>query len=133
MAGAHVGLASAHMQLGRIELAQPQLDRAQELNDQIPELHFTWAQLFERRGRLNEAIAAYRRELEISPGHLMSAFNLSLIHRNLQDLEQEERYLQLALTIDPMFPRARLFMARIHLVRGQGYEEASSWSREPWR
>ncbi len=124
MAGAHVGLASAHMQLGRIELAQPQLDRAQELNDQIPELHFTWAQLFERRGRLNEAIAAYRRELEISPGHLMSAFNLSLIHRNLQDLEQEERYLQLALTIDPMFPRARLFMARIHLVRGQGYEEA---------
>ena len=124
MAGAHVGLASAYMQLGRIELAQPQLDRAQELNDQIPELHFTWAQLFQRRGQLNEAIAAYRRELEISPEHLMSAFNLSLVHRNLQNLEQEERYLQLALTIDPTFPRARLFMARIHLVRGQRYEEA---------
>ncbi len=124
MAGAHVGLAGAYLQLDRPELARPQLTRAQELNDEIPELHFTWAQLFQRGGQLNEAITAYRRELEISPEHLMSAFNLSLVHRNLKNLEQEERYLQLALSINPMFPRARLFMARIHLVRGRSYEEA---------
>jgi len=124
MAGAHLGIGSAYLQLGRSELAQPHLAAAQELNDELPELHFFWAQLFQRQGRISEAIAAFRRELEISPEHLMSAFNLSGMYRNLQDLEQEERYLQLALTIDPTFPRARLFMARIHLVRGQGYEEA---------
>ena len=124
MTGARVGLAGAYLQSGRTRLAQLQLDRAQELNDKIPELHFTWAQLFERQGRLEEAIDAYRRELEISPEHLMSAFNLSGLHRIRQDLEQEERYLQLALSIDPTFPRARFFMARIHLVHGRDYEEA---------
>ncbi len=124
MAGAHVGLAAAYLQIDRLDLAPPLLARAQELSAELPELHFTFAQLYQRQGRLSEAIAAYRRELEISPEHLMTAFNLSVLYRNLQDLDQEERYLQLALTIDPTFPRARLFMARIHLERGQGYDEA---------
>ena len=124
MASAHVGMASAYLQLGRLDLAESSLARAAAVNDELSELNFTQAELYQRQGRLNDAITSYQRELEVSPEHLMAAFNLSLLYRITENLEQEERYLRLALSIDPAFPRARLFMARIHLVRRQDFEAA---------
>ena len=82
--------------------------------------------LFQARGQPDEAIVAYRLELENSPRNVNAAFNLSVIYRNSGNLIEEERYLRRALEIDPQFAGGRLFLARIYLLKNERLSEAVS-------
>jgi len=126
MAGAHVGLGAVQLASGRLGLAEEHLDLARSLNDSLADLHFQRALLFQARQQPDEAIAAYRRELENSPRNGRVAFNLSVIYRNRGDLVAEERYLRLALEINPQFAGGRLFLARIYLLKNERLDEAVS-------
>ncbi len=124
MAAAHVGLGAVQLAAGRLSLAEEHLNLARGFNDGLADLHFQRALLFQAREQPDEAIAAYRRELENSPRNLEAAFKLSVIYRNRGDLVEEERYLRLALEIEPRFPTGRLFLARIYLVKNERLDEA---------
>ena len=126
MAAAHVGLGAVHLAAGRPRLAEEHLNLARGFNDSLADLHFQRALLFQARRQPDEAIAAYRRELENSPRNGKVAFNLSVIYRNRGDLVEEERYLRLALEIDPQFAGGHLFLARIYLLKNERLDEAVS-------
>ncbi len=126
MAGAHVGLGAVQLASGRLSLAEEHLNLARGFNDSLADLHFNRALLFQARGQPNEAIVAYRRELENAPRNGEAAFKLSAIYRNRGDLVEEERYLRLALEIDPQFAGGRLFLARIYLLKNERLDEAVS-------
>ena len=126
MAAAHVGIGAVHLAAGRPRLAEEHLNLARGFNDSLADLHFNRALLFQARGQPNEAIVAYRRELENAPRNGEAAFKLSAIYRNRGDLVEEERYLRLALEIDPQFAGGRLFLARIYLVKNERLDEAVS-------
>ncbi len=126
MAGAHVGLGAVLLASGRLSLAEEHLNLALGFNDSLADLHFQRALLFQAREQPDEAIGAYRRELESSPRNGRAAFNLSVIYRNRGDLVEEERYLRLALEINPQFAGGRLFLARIYLLKNERLDEAVS-------
>ena len=125
-AAAHRGLGAVHLAAGRPRLAEEHLNMARDFNDSLADLHFQRGLLFEARGQPDEAIGAYRRELENAPRNIRAAFKLSVIYRNRGDLVDEERYLRLALEIDPQFASGRLFLARIYLVKNESLDEAVS-------
>ena len=84
-------------------------------------MHFTLASIHEERGELAQATAEYLREIEISPDDVGSHFNLAMIYREAGRSAAEERHLARVLEIDPEYPRGLLFMARIHMNRGENY------------
>ncbi len=126
MGAAHLGLGAVQLAAGRPGLAEEHLNLARSFDDTLANLHFQRALLFQTRGQPDEAIAAYRRELENEPRNIRAAINLSVIYRNRGDLVGEERYLRLALEINPQFTRGTLFLARIHLVKNERLNEALS-------
>ncbi len=126
MAAAHVGLGAVQLASNRLSMAEEHLNLARGFNESIADLHFQRALLFQTRQQPDEAIGAYRRELEISPRNGRAAFNLSVIFRNRGDLVEEERYLRLTLEIDPQSTSGRLFLARIYLVKNERLDEAVS-------
>ena len=126
LADAHLGLGAVQLASGRLSMAEEHLNLALEFNDSLADLHFQRALLFQARERPDEAITAYRRELENSPRNGRAAFNLSVIYRSRGNLVEEERYLRLALEINPQFAGGRLFLARIYLLKNQRLDEAVS-------
>ena len=67
---------------------------------------------------------AYRKELEYTPTHFKSSFNLSRLYRLMNQEEKEFTYLQKTIEINPEFPLSYFYLARIYLNRGENYEEA---------
>ena len=126
MGAAHLGLGAVHLAAGRLSLAEEHLNLARSFSDTLADLHLNRGLLFQTRRQPDEAITAYRRELENSPRNIRAAINLSVIHRNRGDLVGEERYLRLALEINPQFTRGSLFLAHIHLVKNERLDEAVS-------
>ena len=126
LAAAHVGLGAIQLTAGRLYMAEKHLSLARGFNDSLDDLHFQRALLFQARGQPDEAIVAYRLELENSPRNVNAAFNLSVIYRNSGNLIEEERYLRRALEIDPQFAGGRLFLARIYLLKNERLSEAVS-------
>ena len=123
-AGAHQALGAAYFALQENTPAEEHLLQALELDDSVPEGHFVLGQILDLGGRLQEAIAEYRAEIENNPDHLRSNYNLAAVFRKLENTEAEERHLQRVLEISPEFPLAKLFLARIYLRRGVRYQEA---------
>ena len=51
-------------------------------------------------------------------------FNLSRVYRLIGNEDKELEYLNKCLETDPTFPIAYFYLARIHIRRGQNFEEA---------
>ena len=56
------------------EMAQAELTAALEKDPRLPQAHFLLGQTALFRGRLDEAIALFRKELEVSPGNAMAFY-----------------------------------------------------------
>jgi len=79
---AHNNLANALMSRADLEGARRHVDDALRIRPDYPDALHTLGILSERQGRAEDALAAYRRALEHSPGHA-AAVNLSaLLHRS---------------------------------------------------
>jgi tetratricopeptide (TPR) repeat protein len=62
--------------------------------------------LEENPGTQAEAIAAYRKVLELEPNHPAAHINLGTLHYNRQDYDQAERHYRSAIEIDPRYALA---------------------------
>ena len=70
--------AAALVEVGRREEARIELERLRELSPYTPQVHFNLGGIYREYCRTAEAVAAYRRALELSPGHAPSFDNLLL-------------------------------------------------------
>ncbi|MCH7825187.1 MAG: sulfatase-like hydrolase/transferase, partial [Acidobacteria bacterium] len=124
-AASHTGLASSYLSTDEVALAEEHINRALEIDDSIPDVNFTLAQVYQKRGALDDARRGYLRELELFPSHLRASYNLSIVYREEGLVGKEEEYLRKAIEINPDFPLSHLFLARIYMHRGEQLEEAA--------
>lgn len=123
-AAAYSGLAGAYFELEDLQAAEDNARTALAINDSLPSMHFTLARIHNERGKPQQAVAEYLREIEISPEDVGTHFNLAMIYRVAGQSVEEERHLTHVLEIDPENPRGLLFMARIYMNRGRNYSRA---------
>jgi len=124
---------SACNALGGIYVIQEKLDEAEELlqiamgiNPRLRNVNYNYAQLREAKGDIEEAIKAYKQELEYIPHNFRAAFNISRLYRISERGAEEQVYLEKTIEINPNFPLSYFYLARIFLNRGEKYNEAVS-------
>ncbi|PWT91141.1 MAG: hypothetical protein C5B54_05880 [Acidobacteria bacterium] len=123
-ASAHNALAAIYYIRKDFASARQHVQSALSDDARLPGIHYTDAQLLEHDGRLEEATAEYKKELQISNRNFRAAYNLSAVYRQLGNSAEEERYLREAIDFNPDFPLSYLYLARIDLQSGHDYEKA---------
>jgi len=123
-AASHNALAAIYLVKEDLAQAENHINQALALNSQLTNLQYNRAQLLEKQGKTQEAVEAYRMELEHSPKHFKASYNLSRLYRILGQEEEERKYLEMTKEINPDFPLSYFYLARIDLRRGENYEEA---------
>lgn len=82
------------------ECAQAWLERAIERNPQFKQAHFELGVLKEELGRKDEAIAHYRRAIELEPEFLPALRNLALLYFERKDTKNTREMVQRALKVE---------------------------------
>jgi protein O-GlcNAc transferase len=85
----------------RHEQSLEALERSLALNPERADLHYTFGQVFESMGDLDQAIAAYKQTIALDPKHVDSLNNWANILLSVGQYEQSANLLQRALSINP--------------------------------
>jgi tetratricopeptide (TPR) repeat protein len=123
-AASHNALVTIYLNAKNLGKAEQHIRAAIDLNPKLTGVNFRWAQILEEKGDLAAAAQAYEKELENSPKHFKACFNLSRVMRLMGRVDEEERYLNQTIEINPDFPLTYFYLARIYLNRGERYQEA---------
>ncbi len=86
------------------DLVDAQLDNIQQAIASQPthaDLHYRLALLLKQQGRHNQAIAAFRKAVEINPNYSKALIKLGLTLRSQGQLEEAQQVLQQALKVSP--------------------------------
>jgi TolB-like protein len=109
-----------------LRLREEATRRALELNDQLGEAHLNQATILNYYGRAEEADAAYRRALELSPGYATAYMWYAGALRDYPQRLRESVELGLkAVELDPLSSIARVSLADSYRALGQ-YGEAEA-------
>ncbi len=125
-ASAYSALGGVYVATENLVEAESYLTAASELNSELGQLHYNLALLFEAKGDLSRAMEEYKRELANIPYNFRASYNLSRLYRIQGRVQEEEEQLKATMEINPRFPLSYFYLARIHLNRGQGFQEAVS-------
>ena len=116
--------AEAHAMMGTIYLTVTEYDKALnefkcavELNPKLPYVNSFYGQTLVRMGDTEEAMAAFRRELEINPNDFDSCLQMGVLLKQDKKFDESRDFLWLALTLRPNEPNARFFLASIDDAR----------------
>jgi tetratricopeptide (TPR) repeat protein len=126
-ASAHNGLAAIYLNRsgdGDLARAEEHLKAALALNPRLQSVRYNMAQLLEKQSRFPEAADYYLQEIQDSAKSFKALFNLSRVYRLMGREEEEYDALQKTITVNPEFPVAYFYLARIYLRRGERYQEA---------
>lgn len=133
--------ASAHNALGAVYInrdggaadlarAEEHLLAASAINPTLMSVRYNLAQVREKQGRLDEAAGLYLQEVRDLPKSYKALYNLSRVYRLMGREDEEYETLKRTIEAEPDFPIAYFYLARVHLRRGAGYEEAIGWVRK---
>jgi len=129
--------ASSHNALAAIAILRDDLDGAERhleagkaINPKLYGLNYNYAQLHEKRGDLDKAVADYLRELEFSPKNFRASYNLARIFRKLGRDEDDLKYLKMTIDLAPDFALSYFYLARIYLNRRENLAEAIALVRK---
>jgi len=123
-AASHNAMAAIFIVRDDLASAEKHIVSAMAIDPRLTNLNYNRAELLEKQGRLQEAVEAYQKELEVSPQHFKASFNLSRLFRMMGRGDDEERYLRMTMEINPEFPLSYFYLARLYLNRGRAFEEA---------
>jgi tetratricopeptide (TPR) repeat protein len=122
----YYNLGVALLERGEEDEARRMLERTLELlpdlrlaRRSLADIHFGEADRRAQRGERAQAIAGYRRGLELDPGRAQAHANLGSLLIQAGDLEGAARHLQRALTLDPRQARAHNLLGNLFAERGQ--------------
>jgi len=126
-ASAHNALAAVYLNRdasGDQARAEEHLNAAAGFNPTLLSLRYNTAQLREKQGRLAEAADLYLQEIQDSPRSYKALYNLSRVYRQMGREDEELETLRKTIEVEPDFPLAYFYIARISLRRGGDYREA---------
>jgi tetratricopeptide (TPR) repeat protein len=92
--------------------------------------HRNLSAIYERLGRLNDAVSAGQRAVALDPTDAQSYHNLTVAHARLLQLDESIACARTALSLNPALPGAHLALAEALLLRG---EFAEGWREYEWR
>ena len=87
--------------------AKPYLDRAFELNPDLPSAHITLGRFQRELGDRDGAIASFQRALELDPGNGWASANLGLVLRFTGRFREALTIHDMAVAMDPLSPSAQ--------------------------
>jgi TolB-like protein len=109
-----------------LQLREEATRRALELDDQLGEAHLSQATILNYYGRAEEADAAYRRAIELSPGYATAYMWYAGALRDYPERLQESVDLgRKAVELDPLSSVARVSLADSYRILGQ-YDKAEA-------
>jgi arylsulfatase A-like enzyme/Tfp pilus assembly protein PilF len=126
-ASSHNALAAVYLNRdgsGDLARAEEHLSEAVAINPTLLSVRYNLAQLREKQDRLAEAAELYLEEIRDAPKSYKALYNLSRVYRLMGREDEEYETLKKTLEVEPEFPIAYFYLARILLRRGGGYEEA---------
>jgi len=97
---------------------------------EMPQYYRNICAIYERLGRLDEALAAGRRAVALDRTDAESYHNLTVVHARRLELEAAIACARTALSLDPRRAGAHLALAEALLMRG---EFAEGWAEYEWR
>ena len=95
-----------------------------------PEYYRNICAVYERLGRLDEALAAGRRAVALDDTNPESYHNLTLVHARRMEMDAAIACARTELSLDPMRPGAHMALAEALLARGAF---AEGWREYLWR
>jgi tetratricopeptide (TPR) repeat protein len=113
----HLLLGIQHMGRTDTREAVPELQRAAELNPDLPTVHSLLGVALMNAGDRPAAMTAFRRELKTNPNDFQANLRLGLLLRDENRLDEANDYLVRAARLRPKDPDVMYGMARIQLGR----------------
>jgi Flp pilus assembly protein TadD len=123
-ARAHCLLGIIAFQDGDAAEALALLQRAGELNDQLPDVPRAQAEVYLGIGQIDKALEAQRRATAMNPREPMGHLQEAILLQRLERSEEAEVAAQRALTLKPDMPGARQLLATLLYRRGEIAEAA---------
>lgn len=117
-------------QRGDLSAALPLLQRSTVTTPDEAEFHNNYGLALAAGDRIDEAIAAYRRAVELRSEHAAAWSNLGLAHIARNALDDAEQALRRAIALQPGFAAAHWNLALTLLARAR-YDEG--WKEYEWR
>jgi tetratricopeptide (TPR) repeat protein len=118
--------AEAHAMIGTTYLIGAEYDKALnefklavELDPKLPYVNSFYGQTLVRMGANEEAMAAFRRELQINANDFDSCLHMGVLLKQDQKLDEARDFLEWALTLRPNEPNARFFLAIIDVAQSK--------------
>ncbi len=123
------GVAVSHLLNGQTLLARfeferaiAELEAAAKLNPELPRLQYSLGIGYTKLSRNSEAIAAFEKELRLTPKDFTTIFYLAYLHEAGDDLSAARRLLDEALKLEPQSPEANALLGKILMKQGKSAE-----------
>jgi tetratricopeptide (TPR) repeat protein len=104
-------------------IAEEYAVKATTLDPKLPLAHYLVGELYLAKSQIPEAIAQFRQELAINPGHAATYYKLGDAYSREQEYEDAERMLQRSLWLDPSSTGPYILMGKVLEKKGE-YELA---------
>jgi tetratricopeptide (TPR) repeat protein len=122
-AEAHLLLGAQYLTAGETLKAQPELEKALELNPELPSAHALYAKILQQNREHEGAAREYAAELKRNPNDFDSNLWLGLLRREENRLDEAMAYLQRARRLRPHDLSVAWALGRVHLAANR-VEEA---------
>jgi tetratricopeptide (TPR) repeat protein len=117
-AAAHLLAAQMMVRAELDELADAELTQALTLDPRLPRANFLRGQTALFRGRLDEAVALFKRELEINPGDAMAYYRLGDAYTRQLKWDDALAALQNSVWINPYYSGPYILLGRTYTRKG---------------
>jgi cytochrome c-type biogenesis protein CcmH/NrfG len=117
-AAAHLLAAQMLVRAELDELADTELKQALVLDPRLPRANLLLGQTALFRGRLDEAVALFKRELEINPGDAMSFYRLGDAYTRQLKWDDALAALQKSVWINPYFSGPYILLGKTYMKKG---------------
>ena len=117
-AEAHLALAVVHWMSWEFSAAEPEYQRAAELNPNFQNVPEAYSNYLVSMGRFSEALEEDRRALELDPLSLDANLQEGVVFEEQRDYDKAIARLQKTLDIDPNFGLAYNYLARCYEAKG---------------
>jgi len=115
----HLLLGAQYLSAGDTLKAQPELEKAIELNPDLPSVHAFYAKILQRNRDHEAAAREFAEELKRNPNDFESNLWLGLLRREENRLDEAMAYLKRARRLRPDDPSVAWALGRVHLAAGR--------------